>query len=80
MGQKIVVGRMDEQYAIPFDPCMSKQHFSVEATQNGIFVEDLHSTNGTWLNGKRVQRAQLFPGDKIVSGMTVFEVEWLDAV
>ncbi|MCA9130318.1 MAG: FHA domain-containing protein [Planctomycetales bacterium] len=79
LGQKIIVGRMDDQFAVPFDPRMSKQHFLVEVTAGGSFIEDLHSTNGTWLNGVRIQRAPLNPGDTILSGGTVFEVEWLDA-
>lgn len=79
LGETVVVGRMDEQGGIPFDPRMSKRHFSVEVTPAGVFVEDLQSTNGTWLNGKRIQRASLFHGDKITSGMTIFEVEWIEA-
>lgn len=37
-------------------------------------VEDLGSTNGTWVNGRKVERAPLMSGDKIKVGRVEFEV------
>jgi pSer/pThr/pTyr-binding forkhead associated (FHA) protein len=54
---------------------MSRQHFSIEFTEKGVFVEDLRSTNGTWINGLRVLSAPLSHQDKILAGQTVFEIE-----
>lgn len=73
-----IIGRLDKHDSIPYDARMSRQHFSIELNEHGAFVEDLHSTNGTWLNGNRIKRSQLAHRDQIVSGMTVFEVELIE--
>jgi len=80
MGQKIVLGRMDDEPEIPFDPRMSRRHFSIECTLHGGVIEDLNSTNGTLLNGKRIVRAELNHQDQVVAGMTIFIVEFVDSI
>ena len=35
-------------------------------------VEDLGSTNGTWVNGRKIEKAPLMPGDKIKIGRMEF--------
>jgi pSer/pThr/pTyr-binding forkhead associated (FHA) protein len=37
-------------------------------------VEDLGSTNGTWVNGRKVDRAPLLAGDKVRVGRVEFDV------
>ena len=37
-------------------------------------VEDLGSTNGTWVNGRKVERAPLLPGDMVKVGRVEFRV------
>jgi pSer/pThr/pTyr-binding forkhead associated (FHA) protein len=39
-----------------------------------LAVEDLGSTNGTWVNGHKVQRAPLAAGDKLKIGRIVFDI------
>jgi pSer/pThr/pTyr-binding forkhead associated (FHA) protein len=39
-----------------------------------LAVEDLGSTNGTWVNGHKVRRAPLTAGDKLTVGRIVFDV------
>jgi pSer/pThr/pTyr-binding forkhead associated (FHA) protein len=48
---------------------VSRIHCRLTATPNGgLEVRDLDSTNGTFVNGKRVQSAQLSSGDRIQVG------------
>ena len=42
--------------------------------QNALELEDLGSTNGTFLNGKKVSRATLSDGDKLTVGRVQFVV------
>lgn len=52
------------------DPEASRTHARISA-QDGTFVlEDLDSTNGTWVHGQRVRRHVLRSGDEIQIGQT----------
>jgi pSer/pThr/pTyr-binding forkhead associated (FHA) protein len=54
------------------DDRVSRQHFAVVPKDGGYVLQDLKSTNGTWLNDERVTEATLKPNDKIRVGQTVF--------
>ncbi len=75
-GKSILIGRAPDraQFAIPHDNHMSGVHFAVECGPNGCRVIDKKSTNGTHLNGAKIQEAMLASGDEIKSGQTVFLV------
>jgi pSer/pThr/pTyr-binding forkhead associated (FHA) protein len=44
---------------------LSRKHARLIPTEGGVIVEDLGSTNGSFVNGERVQRAVAKPGDEI---------------
>jgi hypothetical protein len=75
-GQTLLIGRAADraQFAIPHDNHMSGIHFAVQCGPNGCRVIDKGSTNGTQLNGAKIQEAILASGDEIKSGQTVFVV------
>jgi len=71
---KIVFGRKEDcDYRIPVDQ-VSRQHCEFTMSEEGVFVRDLDSSNGTYVNNKRVAEAQLKPGDHVVIGPAVFTV------
>lgn len=55
------------------DSTMSSQHAALEFREGGFAVRDLGSTNGTFVNGGRVQAAALKNGDRLELGENVFE-------
>src|SRR5437868_12949219 len=56
----VVVGRAaDAQWRMAKDPFFSRYHFRVEANPPLCHVEDLDSSNGTRVNGRRVETIQL---------------------
>ena len=61
------------------DPRMSRLHAVVQASaEDGrLSVLDLGSTNGTWVNGERVDRCELHPGDTLRTGDTLLLVDEL---
>ena len=74
-GARVRVGRISpSEYAFPNDPGISRQHFAVECTANACRVQDLNSSNGTWVNRRRVSEAVLQEGDEIAAGDMVFVV------
>ena len=60
-----VVGRAPECALRLDESGLSRQHARLVPTGDGVQVEDLGSTNGSFINGKRVQRGFATPGDEI---------------
>nr|HQU85402.1 PrsW family glutamic-type intramembrane protease [Pyrinomonadaceae bacterium] len=67
----LTIGRGDN-CSIRFDPLServaSKQHAFIEAKQDGFYITDNNSTNGTLVNGQKVQSAKLNSGDTVQFG------------
>lgn len=67
----LTIGRGDN-CSIRFDPLServaSKQHAFIEAKQDGFYITDNNSTNGTLVNGQKIQTVKLNSGDKIQFG------------
>ena len=72
----VVIGRSSSCEVVLEDPNASRRHAAVRQSSSGWQVEDLGSTNGIKINGRRVVGAhELRPGDRIELGYTelVFE-------
>jgi two-component system, NtrC family, response regulator HydG len=52
------------------DPLVSRRHLALSVTPGGLHVEDLDSTNGTWIQGVRIGSALLQGGETISIGDT----------
>jgi pSer/pThr/pTyr-binding forkhead associated (FHA) protein len=60
-----VLGR-DSSCDIPFPvEGVSKKHFTVTVTDDVVYIQDMGSANGTFVNGKIIKRATLKSGDKV---------------
>ncbi len=71
-----LIGRSeDSHFCLPQDRFFSRHHCILEIAPPQIFLRDLGSTNGTFVNGIRVETAHLKSGDRIQGGETVLEVE-----
>jgi pSer/pThr/pTyr-binding forkhead associated (FHA) protein len=68
-----VVGREPGVHFLLDDTLCSRRHFRVVQDGGLYFVEDLGSTNGTLLNGRRAKRERLGDGDRIRAGGTELE-------
>ncbi len=70
-----IVGRSRSVHCpIPEDTALSRDHFLIEINPPRCELRDLDSTNGTFVNERRVQRSRLGSGDQIVAGQSVFRV------
>jgi hypothetical protein len=62
------------------DPGVSRRHARVHSEGGGVLVEDLGSSNGTFVNGERISGpVELAAGDEIQVGDTVLGIEGADA-
>ena len=59
---------------MPEDSALSRDHFLIEIVPPRCELRDLGSTNGTYVNETKVERARLQSGDRIVAGQSVFLV------
>ena len=69
------VGREGAGIALGYDSMASRRHAGFAPDPMGLSVTDLGSTNGTFVNGQRVQTQTLRPGDLVKIGATTFRVE-----
>lgn len=65
-----VVGRGSEADITINDSGVSRQHVEFRVTPSGVILTDLGSTNGTYVEGHRVDAATLVDGNQIVIGRT----------
>lgn len=71
-----LIGRGESAHLrLPEDPYLSRHHCLLEISPPRVFLRDLDSTNGSYVNGERVKTAHLKSGDRIQGGRTVLEVE-----
>ena len=73
----IVVGRKQGVCDVFLDRGnVSKIHCLIIKTDGLLLVRDLGSTNGTLVNGQRVSRGALLPGDELSFGSLTFQVQF----
>lgn len=72
---ELVVGREDAGLTID-DEEISRRHAAIRPVDGGVEIEDLGSTNGTYVNGTRIDGAtRLAGGDTVKLGRSVLQVE-----
>jgi pSer/pThr/pTyr-binding forkhead associated (FHA) protein len=74
-GSVKTVGRAPRADFIVDAALVSRVHCRLTATDDRLEVVDLKSTNGTFVNGKRVQKAHLSAGDRLRVGRVELTVE-----
>jgi pSer/pThr/pTyr-binding forkhead associated (FHA) protein len=78
-GRSVRVGRASRaDLAVADDQHMSGVHFALECDDTSCVLRDFGSSNGTMVNGRRVDSALLSHGDIIVAGETTFFVRRLE--
>lgn len=71
-----LVGRQKDQCDFVLErSSISKMHCLIVRTDGLLFIRDLGSTNGTKVNGQRVVRGALLPGDELAFASEKFRVE-----
>lgn len=68
--QTLVIGRARECDVRLADPNVSRRHAELRNEGGAYVLVDLGSTNGSLVNGQRIERAELRDGDRILIGQT----------
>lgn len=75
IAQPTRVGRSRESDIFLVDPSVSRVHATLEPQDDHLVVRDAGSTNGTFVNGERVQLRTVRAGDRVAFGKTEMAVE-----
>jgi len=71
---ELVIGRSREQDMVLIEDMVSRKHAKLTLASDQITIADLGSTNGTFVNGEKVQRARLKEGDRILIGTSILKL------
>lgn len=71
---EVLIGRGAELPVPLADDLVSRKHARLTIRGNQVTIEDLGSTNGTFVNGVRVKSAQLRTGDRILIGTSIMKL------
>ena len=71
---ELVIGRRSDSDVVVFDMETSRRHARVVRVNGHLYVEDLGSRHGTFLNGNPVKREELRSGDRVSVGRNRFEL------
>jgi hypothetical protein len=77
--QEVVVGRSSELDMVLVEDMVSRRHARIECAADQIIIEDLGSTNGTFVNGEKIKRSTLKEGDRVLIGTSILKVVSTDA-
>ncbi|WNG42375.1 DUF4388 domain-containing protein [Archangium violaceum] len=73
--KQIVIGRSSELDMVLVEDMVSRKHARIIVNGAGqISIEDLGSTNGTFVNGEKVKQATLKEGDRILIGTSILKL------
>jgi hypothetical protein len=73
-GGRLLLGRASGCQLVFADDTVSRRHAELSLRDGSWFIRDLGSSNGTWVNGRRVMEAEIAPGDDVCLGQCRFRL------
>jgi pSer/pThr/pTyr-binding forkhead associated (FHA) protein len=70
----IIVGRSSDLDMVLVEDMVSRKHARITMQQDQIWIEDLGSTNGSFVNGEKIKLARLKEGDRVLIGTSILKV------
>ncbi len=72
---RTTIGRVEDNTFQIADASVSSHHCEVHLRGSDIFIRDLNSTNGTYINGNKIEESQLKPGEVLRLGQVELRLE-----
>jgi pSer/pThr/pTyr-binding forkhead associated (FHA) protein len=72
--KQVVIGRSSELDMVLVEDMVSRKHAKITIGEGKIVIEDLGSTNGTFVNGEKIRQARLKEGDRILIGTSILKL------
>jgi pSer/pThr/pTyr-binding forkhead associated (FHA) protein len=66
------IGRNPQNDIVLNDPCVSSYHAKIRMEDGSYFIYDFATTNGTWVNGRKIYRKRIVEGDIVTIGQSSF--------
>lgn len=73
-GQQVVVGRSSDLDMVLVEEMVSRRHAIISFREGVVAIEDLGSTNGTFVNGEKVSKTVLREGDRVLIGTNILKL------
>lgn len=73
--EEVIIGRHGQCDLVLHDPEVSRRHIKLVSGENGWWLDDLGSTNGSYVNGQRIMHHVAAPGDRIQLGQSVLVIK-----
>ena len=77
--REIVVGRSSDLDMVLVEDMVSRKHAKISTASARVMIQDLGSTNGTFVNGEKVKKARLKEGDRILIGTSILKLVGIEA-
>jgi pSer/pThr/pTyr-binding forkhead associated (FHA) protein len=78
--REIYIGRSNELDVVLVEDMVSRKHAKISWHNDALIIEDLGSTNGTFVNGEKIKRARLKEGDRVLVGTSIVRIALSAAV
>jgi pSer/pThr/pTyr-binding forkhead associated (FHA) protein len=72
---RTTIGRVEDNTFQIADPSVSSHHCEVHLRGSDIFIRDLNSTNGSFINGNKIEESILKPGQVLRLGQVELKLE-----
>ena len=79
MNREIIIGRSSDLDMVLVEDMVSRKHAKISTNQGEVTIEDLGSTNGTFVNGEKVKNVSLSEGDRILVGTSIIKLVSTDS-
>jgi len=72
--REIIVGRSSDLDMVLVEDMVSRKHAKILTNATGVSIQDLGSTNGTFVNGEKIRSIELKSGDRILIGTSIIKL------